>query len=170
MGRHRNFIIKETLEDLQNFKSTVKNYQNSQQLNALIFIKSGKHSTLKETATACDVHYSTLQRWLTTYRKKGIKELIKPTTRSKPSKIITPEIHENLKSKLSTSDNPFSGYVEVQEWLLKEHGVEIEYQWLWKYMKTKLNSVLKVPRKSNIKKDKEAEDNFFKTALCAKSN
>ena len=103
-------------------------------------------------------------------QKFRINQLLVPIKRNKPSKIITPEIYDSLESRLTDPDNPFSGYVEVQEWLQKEHDVEIEYQWLWKYMKTKLNSVLKVPRKSNIKKNKEAEDSFFKTALYAKSN
>jgi len=170
MGRHRKFIIKETLEELQEFKTKVRSYQNSQQLKALLLIKEGKLETLSEVAIACDVHDSTLQRWIATYKNNGIEQLLKPVKRRKPSKIITPEIHDALESRLTNPDNPFSGYVEVQEWLQKEHGVEIEYQWLWKYMKTKLNSVLKVPRKSNIKKDKEAEDSFFKTALYANSN
>lgn len=155
---------------MREYKTKVNSYKNSQQLKALILIKEGKLKTLSEIATACDVHYSTLQRWMTTYKKVGIKQLLKPVKRNKPSKIITPEIHDSLESRLTDPDNPFSGYVEVQEWLQKEHDVEIEYQWLWKYMKTKLNSVLKVPRKSNIKKNKEAEDSFFKTALYANSN
>lgn len=49
-----------------------------------------------------------------------------PVKRHKPSKIITPEIHNALQSRLTNPDNPFSGYVEVKEWLQKEHGVEIE--------------------------------------------
>lgn len=163
MGRHRNFIIKETLDDLNTYKSQVKDYKSSQQLKALVYIKSEKHKNLTETAKACDVHYSTLQRWIVQYKEQGIEGLLKPEKRNKPSKIIPKEVHVELKEKLGSSENPFSGYVEVQEWLLKEHEIKIEYQWLWKYMKTKLNSVLKVPRKTNVKKDKAAEDSFFKT-------
>jgi hypothetical protein len=58
--------------------------------------------------------------------------LLKPVKRRKPSKIITPEILDALESKLTNAENPFSRYVEVQNWLQKEHGVEIEHQWLWK--------------------------------------
>ena len=57
----------------------------------------------------------------------------------------------------------FNGYKDIQQWLEITHGVKIEYQWLWKYLTTKLGTTLKVPRKSNVKKDKEASAEFFKT-------
>lgn len=56
------------------------------------------------------------------------------------------------------------GFALSGERLLKQYGVEIEYQWLWKYMRTKFKSVLKVPRKINVKKNPDAEADFLKTA------
>lgn len=164
MGRHRTFTIKESLEELDSFKSSVINYQSSQKLNALILIKSEQYKTLGEVSSHLGVHYATLQRWLLRYRKEGVEHLIQPITRNKPSKFITPEIHTALESRLGQSDNPFSGYVEVQQWLLKTYNVKIGYKWLWAYMRTKMNSRLKVPRKTNIKKEQDAEASFFKTA------
>ena len=127
-------------------------------------IKSNKYDNLSEVASHLGVHYATLQRWLKCYREKGIEDLLRPLTRNKPSKVITPEIHKALEDRLQSKDNPFSGYVEVQEWLLKTYEVKIGYKWLWSYMTTKLNSKLKVPRKVNVKKADDAEDSFFKTA------
>jgi transposase len=68
-----------------------------------------------------------LQRWITTYKNNGIEQLLNPVKRDKPSKIITPEIHNALESRLTNPDNPFSGYVEVQEWLKKKYGVDIVF-------------------------------------------
>ena len=164
MGRHRKFTIQESLKDLESYKAQVTDYKSSQQLNALLLIKSKEYNTLEEVASHLNVHYATLQRWLKRYRELGIKSLLLPLTRNKPSKFITPEIHKQIETRLYSKDNPFSGYVEVQQWLLETHNVKIGYKWLWRYMTTKMNSKLKVPRKVNIKKAEDSEDSFFKTA------
>jgi len=164
MGRQRKFEIKESLETLESFKSKVSDYKSSQQLNALILIKSVEYDTLDKVSSHLGVSYATLQRWLKCYREEGINSLLSPPTRNKPSKIITPEIHKELEKRLRDKDNPFSGYVEVQQWLLETYDVKIGYKWLWAYMRTKMNSRLKVPRKTNVKKEQGAEDSFLKTA------
>jgi len=164
MGRKRNFIIDQSLEDLMSLRSKIQNYQSSQQLNCLILIKSAKYSTLNEIAEHVGVHYSSIQRWLKDYKENGIQSLLSPQTRNKPSKIITPEMHLAIEEKLKSKDNPFSGYVEVQEWLKKEFNVEVKYKWLWAYMRSKMKSRLKVPRKTNAKKASGSEESFFKTA------
>lgn len=164
MGRNRSFTIKESLSELEGKKSKITGYKTSLKLKALLLIKSEKYKTLQEVADILEIHYATLQRWLVVYKQEGLDKYLSSLTRNKPSKILPAEIQEELSRKLGSKDSPFSGYVEVQEWLEAEHGIKIQYQWLWKFMTTKLNSKLKVPRKVNIKKDPQAEDSFFKTA------
>ena len=163
MGRKRSFEIKENLTELESYKSRVKDYRSSQRIKALLLVKEGE-KTLVEISGLLEIHFTTLERWIKDYQTQGIEKYLGGMTRNKTSKIITPTIHLEIEERLKNSRNPFSGYVEVQQWLLKEHGVEIEYQWLWKYMTTKMNSKLKVPRKTNVKKDPQAEETFFKTA------
>ena len=163
MGRIRTFEITEDVIALENYKLKVKDYRSSQLLKALLLLKQGE-KTLVEISVSLEIHFTTLERWIKSYQTKGIEKFLDGITRNKPSKLITPSIHQQIEDRLKSSGNPFSGYVEVQQWLLQEHGVEIEYQWLWKYMTTKMNSKLKVPRKTNVKKDPEAEESFFKTA------
>ena len=126
-----------------------------------MFIKSNDFKTLSAVASHFNVHIATLQRWLKRYKEQGIEKLLSPMTRNKPSKFITSEIHQALASGFGASNNPFSGYLEVQQWLLETYGVKIGYKWLWAYMRTKINSRLKVPRKTNIKKEPDAEASFF---------
>lgn len=164
MGRHRKFTIDQSLEELELCKSSISDYQSSQQLNALILIKSEQYATLHEVASHLGLNERTLQRWLKRYREQGLDRLLSPLTRNKPSKVITTEIHNELEKRLHNKENPFSGYVEVQEWIKKTYQVNISYKWLWAYMKTKLNSKLKVPRKVNVKKEQGSEEAFFKTA------
>ena len=159
MGRHRTFTIKESLEELEAFKSKVSGYKSSQQLKALILIKSEQYNTFSSRGALC--YASTLAK---RYKEQGIEQLLLPLKRNKLSKFITLEIHSALEARLHQSDNPFSGYVEVQQWLWDTYQVKIGYKWLWAYMRTKMNSRLKVPRKTNIKKEQDAEASFFKTA------
>lgn len=163
MGKKREFEITESLDELRIYTQKVKGYKTSKRLESLILIKSEKYKKLEEVASHLSITRRTLLNWINQYKEGGIDLLISPSTRNKSSKIITPKIHQDLEKRLYSAETPFSGYVEVKEWLLKEYNVEIEYQWLWKYMKTKMGSVLKVPRKTNIKKDPEAEADFFKT-------
>jgi len=161
MGRKRNFVISEELGELEKYKTRITDFKSSQQLNCLILIKSEKYKTLHEVASHFGVSYSTVQRWLSIYKSQGIDKLLQPQSRDKPSKIMTDQATRALSKRLHSSKNPFSGYVEVQQWLLKEHSIKIKYQWLWKFMRTKMKSRLKVPRKTNIKKEKGAEEIFF---------
>lgn len=73
-----------------------------------------------------------------------------------------------MKDRLKDPNNPFSGYVEVQKWLKDKFGVEIEYQWLWKYMRTKMGTGLKVTRKNHAKKVPKSGEVFFKNAENSK--
>ena len=165
MGRKRKFTIKESLKELKMFKPKVDNYRSCKRLAALILIKENTTASLAKISEKLNTNPRTLDTWIKIYKTEGINKLLARDTRKKTSKIITPEIHRQLKQKLHSRENPFSGYVEVQEWLESEHGVKITYQWLWKYMNTKLDSRLKKPRRVNIKKEDGAEDSFFKTAL-----
>lgn len=163
MGRKRIFKIKEDFAELESYKTKVQDFRSSQRLKALLLLKQGE-KTLVEISGLLEIHYATLERWIKDYQTGDIKKFLGGVTRNKTSKLITPSIHLEIEGRLKNPRNPFSSYVEVQQWLMKEHGVKIEYQWLWKYMTTKMDSRLKVPRKTNVKKDTQAEETFFKTA------
>ena len=79
------------------------------------------------------------------------------------SKIITPIIHQGLEQKVNDPHNPFPGYWEAQDWVQQEYGIEIKYQRIREYMIQHFKTKIKSPRKSHIKKDKQAEEAFLKT-------
>lgn len=163
MGRTSTIKIKESLTSLHHYKSKVSSFKSFQKLEVLLLIESGNFKSLGAIAKHMSIDYSTLHRWLRTYKEKGIEYYLSPSSRNKPSKLITPEIHDELEKLLRDEHSKFNGYKDVQQWLEVNHGVKIQYQWLWKYLTTKLGTSLKVPRKSNVKKDKEASAEFFKT-------
>jgi transposase len=82
----------------------------------------------------------------------------------RPSKIITPQIHDALEARVNSSDSPFLGYWEAQQWVEETFNVPIKYHWLRKYLITHFKTKLKSPRKSHYKKDEQAIEAFLKTA------
>jgi len=106
----------------------------------------------------------TQERWLTKYRDQGIAFLLADEPKVRPSKIITPEIHDALKAKVNSSGSPFLGYWEAQQWVEDTFNVKIKYHWLRKYLITHFKTKLKSPRKSHYKKDEQAIEAFLKTA------
>jgi transposase len=148
----------ETLKALMHDQKTV---EAKERLQALYLIKSGTASSVGHAAQILGRHRITLQRWLSKYTQGGLETLLKPPTgQGCPSKV--PEaIAVELKAKLDT-ENGFSGYGDVQDWLL-ERGVELTYGGTHYYVHDVLGAGLKVPRPRSLGQDPVRVDLFKKT-------
>ena len=163
MGKVLKTEIKESIDSLNNYKTKIDNYKSSKRLDSLIFLKTNSYSRLEELALELNISISTLRLWLNNYRINGIEEFLKKDTRNRPYSIITPLIHEGLKKRLNDPENSFNGFWDAQNWIKETYGVEVNYKSLWSHITHKLGGRLKRPRKSNVKKDSEAEKAFLKT-------
>ena len=170
MGRTRQTIIVESLNELQAHRSKVSSFKLSKKLESLLLIKSNRYARLEEVALHLGINIATLHRWLAIYREKGLQNFLQPETRNKPSKFITAEIHEGLQKCLNTTENSFWGFKDAQDWVKATYGVTIEYQLLWNYMTKKLGAKLKIPRRVHINKDAAAEQSFLKTPRHTKAD
>jgi len=155
--------IKESQEELQGYTVKIDNYKSSKRLDCLILFKNNTYSKAEDLASDIGISVSTLRRWLNRYRLVGIDQYLKKDTRSSSSRVITPEIHEGLKARLNDPENPFNGFWDAQNWIKEMYGVEVNYKSLWSHITEKLNGSLKIPRKSNIKKNPQAKEAFLKT-------
>ena len=164
MNKTHNLEINESLSELKKIRAKQRTLLKQKRIDCLIYLKGTKFKTRQELATYLGIHIRTQERWLTKYKTGGISNLITDLPNNRPSKIITPEIHEALKSKVNNSNAPLLGYWEAQQWFEDEFGVKINYHWLRKYLITHFGTKLKSPRKSHYKKDKQAIEAFFKTA------
>lgn len=164
MGKVLNTPILESIDYLNSQKSKVDNYKSSKKLDCLILLKSGDYTDLKDLSDDLGISLSTVRRWLNKYRSQGLNVYLEKYRRKRTSSIITSEIHDGLKSRLEDPLDSFKGFWDAQQWVKDTYGVEVNYKTLWSYITDKLGGRIKVPRKSNIKKDKEAEAEFFKTA------
>ena len=164
MGRVAQIRIMETVTELQYLIKRQKTLKAEKRLRALVLIKQNKFGTQQEIADHLGVTRRTLVNWLSQYRNDGLDGYLPKTSRNKPSKIITAEIHKSLEKKLHDANDPLLGYWHAKQWVWEQHSVEVQYHWLRKYMINHFKSKLKRARKSNIKKDEQAVEAFLKTA------
>ena len=159
--------IEESLSELKKLRLKQPTLSKQKRVDCLIHLKTSKFETRQELANHLSIHIRTQERWLTKYRTQGIASFITDKPKIRTSKIISPQIHDALEAKVSSSDSPFLGYWEAQQWVEDTFGVTIKYHWLRKYLITHFKTKLKSPRRSHYKKDEQAIEAFFKTAKHA---
>ena len=74
---------------------------------------------------------------------------------------ISPEIQQALINELNEKEG-FSSYKEIPTWLYTVHNLDVTYKVVHDTVRYRLKAKLKVPRRSNVKKDAEAEAEFKK--------
>ncbi|WP_271783497.1 helix-turn-helix domain-containing protein [Aquimarina algiphila] len=158
MGKKSTTIIKESLEELQNLRPKQMTLNNSKRLESLISLKQGHFPTLELLAKNLLINPSTLDSWLSIYRKAGIEVLLKPKKRNRVSKFITPTIHKGLEDRLNDPENSFNGFWDALQWVKDTYGIDLQYQLLWHYMPHKLDAKIKIPR---------SYSSFFKNSLIS---
>ena len=157
------FTIHESLSELRKIRNKQPHLYLQKRIDCLIFIKTSKFTTRQDLANYLGVHKRTQERWLNKYKESGLKLLLSDEPKSRTSKTITPEIHQALEARVYSSERPFLGYWEAQQWVEETFGISIKYHWLRKYMVTHFKTKLKSPRKSHYQKDEQAIEAFFKT-------
>jgi len=163
MGKKAYLFVQESLPELQKMLVKRKSLKEEKRVRSLIAVQSAKFETRQELADNLSIHIRTLERWLNSYKSGGIGEMLTDKPKNKQSKIISQEIHLGLEKRVNDPHNPFLGYWDAQDWVKKEYGVEIKYQRIREYLIQHFLTKTKSPRKSHIKKDKQAEEAFLKT-------
>ena len=133
-------------------------------IRCLLYIKTGKFKTRQELSDFLGIHKRTMERWISKYKTGGIEQMLHDESKLRESKIITPQIHEGLEKRVKDVQNPFLGYWDAQNWVHQTYGLDIKYQRIREYLIQHFKTKIKTPRKSHVKKDKQAEKAFLKTA------
>jgi transposase len=160
MAKALNVVVKESVKDLKSIQKQKPSYYSRIQM--LLLIKEGKFITKDALSEALQVSTQSVHIWRTKYNAGGIDRLLEDKRGGKPAKITAP-IHERLGARLNSSKEGFKSFVEIQQWLQENFGIEMKYQALNKYIKRKFGARPKVARKSHIDKDENAAALFKKT-------
>jgi transposase len=100
--------------------------------------------------------------WRNKYIQGGIEEVLKEGRGGNRLAAINIEVYQKLETRLQDPRGGFRSFVEIQQWLQQEFGLEMKYQALNKYVKRHFNARPKVSRKSHVQKDPAAEAVFKK--------
>lgn len=136
-------------------------------LKMLICMKEAGEKGISKKALVAYLGVSdqSIQTWRTSYKTGGLALLLshkKKGACGKPS-IFSVQEHERLEQKLKDPGNGLSGYVELQAWIAQEFGKEVKYNTVLKYARRHFGTRVKVARKSHVKKDEQAVEDFKKT-------
>ena len=153
--------IVESVETLSNLLKQEKNPQKKERIQALYWIKTNLAETIGHLSSLSGKHRTTVSRWLSSYRKGGIAKMLDIYKSSGRKPKIPPEIQQALINELNEKEG-FSSYKEIKTWLYTVHDLDVKYKVVHDTVRYRLKAKLKVPRRSNVKKDAEAEAEFKK--------
>jgi transposase len=164
MAVPKNFKIKESEGDL---KKLMKNSPPmiAKRLHSLLVFKRHADSGIskRQVADEIGVNHNSVQAWRNLYIKGGLKLLMSHSNIGyKPSK-INKEQEQALKEKLNNPHNGIVGFVELLDWFNETFQTALNYKTFHGFVVRKFEAKIKVARKTHIKKDAQAVEDFKKT-------
>ena len=153
--------IAESAEELRQQLNSSDNQGIKERIQALYWLKTNQVESTGAIANLIGKHRTTVSRWLSQYRKGGLKELLTQGKKTgRPSK-ISGEVEEKLREELLEAEG-FSSYKEVQLWLKAVEGIDMSYTGVHQTVRYRLKGKLKVPRPVHIRQKPGAVEEFKK--------
>jgi transposase len=145
--------IREDLDVLQRRLRQAVDLRVKTRLHLLVLIQSGSAKTQVEAAERLAVHRNTVGRWLRQYETEGLNGLCRIEQPGAPSgqRTLPAPVFDALQRQLEDLEG-FGSYIEVQQWLKEEFGLEVPYKSVHKLVRYRLKAKLKRPRPRHAKK------------------
>jgi transposase len=159
MAKPLEVTVKESISEL---KGLQKQYPSKvKQLQMLLLLK--QQGALSQLALARQLSVSdrSVYEWRKQYMQHGLDYVLKENRGGHKPAALCGKSYQALSKRLNNPKEGFRSFVEMQQWLYTEFGIEMEYQALNKYVKRKFDAGLKVSRKSHVQKA-TADEAVFK--------
>jgi transposase len=153
--------IKESLEELLAALKQSENPEMKERVQVLYWLKTKQAESTGAIGTLLGRHRTTISRWLSQYRRGGIKELLEKGKSTGRKSVVKPEIKARIIQELKEPEG-FSSYKEIQTWLKAVQDVEMSYSGVHKLVRYRLKGKLKVPRPVHMKQKKGSVEDFKK--------
>jgi transposase len=139
----------------------------SKRLQALLIFKQNEHQGVskRDVALIIGVNHNSKQTCRKSYIEGGITSLISPSKKSNIVSVITEEQESIIKDQLNTPNNGFVGFTKFLQWFNESQKTNIKHTTFYAFLVRKFNAKVKVARKSHIKKDQQAVEDFKKTSV-----
>ena len=131
-------------------------------LQLLVLLKQQGDLSKDKLSVLLDSSDKSISIWRNQYLAGGIAALLADNRGGKKRGTITVAVHKKLSERLHDPRQGFRSFIEIQQWLLNEFGMDMGYHAVNKYVKRKFGARLKVSRKSHVLKDPAAEAVFKK--------
>ncbi|HJW30834.1 MAG TPA: helix-turn-helix domain-containing protein [Saprospiraceae bacterium] len=119
MSRPLIIFITETADELKQLMHTQQRAKLKERIQALYLLKNGRAKTLQDLVDFLGRSKSTIESWLTLYRRKGLLGLLTWNYHGGQPPAIPEPILTELREKLSQPQG-FKSYGEIQQWLKEE--------------------------------------------------
>jgi len=126
-----------------------------ERLLAIRLVHQGNH-TLEQIGSILKRGRTTIARWLKVYREGGIKKLLHRGHGGRDASLKQTD-QEALVEGLRSGQ--WKRAKDIQLWLQEEREIDLNLSGVY-YWLTKLKASWKVPRKSHVKKDPDASEEF----------
>jgi len=153
-------IVKESVSELRLFQKRFPSKFKALQM--LIIIKQQGSLSKYKLASLLGSAHSSVLNWRRIYLKGGLEALLIENRGGFKKGQITPSIEKKLAHRLHDPKAGFRSFIEIQQWLLTEFNIAMQYHAVNKYVKRKYGARLKVSRKSHVQKSPAAEAVFKK--------
>ena len=153
------FPIKENLTELRKLQKLFPRKYNAIQM--LIVIKQKGALSKDVLAVMVGASDRSIQTWRSNYVTGGVDQMLEDSRGGKKASKITGAVHQQLSKRLTNSRQGFRSFIEIQQWLLDEFKIDMQYHAINKYVKRKFGAKLKVSRKSHVQKS-PADEAVFK--------
>jgi len=151
--------ITEDLDQLQARLRSERDPQLRPRLPLLVLLKSKQVTTRRQAAAHLAVHRNTITGGLRQYRHGGLDALLTYKEAGAPAgqKTLPPAVFEQLKARLATATGfaTYLDYLDVQQWLREEFGLEVPYKTLHGIVRYQLKAKLKRLRPRHAKKTRQ---------------
>lgn len=162
MSRPFRIEILESQEELEIALKYATSASSKERLQMLYWLKSGQLSSRQELAKRLGRDQATITRWLKKYKDGGRSSLLEVRQAPGQVPIVRGEALELLKQRLQSPEG-FHSYGQIQQWLVRELGLDIAYKTVYQLVRYQLKAKLKVPRPQSLKQDPESQSQFKKT-------
>lgn len=152
-------IVKESISQIRSYQKRFPSRFKALQM--LILIKQQGNLSKYNLAELLGSSHSSVGQWRTAYLKQGIDSLLVEKRGGYKKGQITAEAEKKLASRLSSPKEGFRSFTEIQQWLLSEFDIDMQYHAVNKYVKRRYGARLKVSRKSHVQKA-PADEAVFK--------
>lgn len=156
--------IVEPEETLKALLLKAEKVEEKEKLQALYWLKTKTVDSVSAIAVFLGRHRTTVQRWLTSYRRGGLEELLTEKRSTGRPRLMTHEIVEKLEAELQDPEG-FESYQEVQKWLSSCCDLQVSYRTVHQWVRYRLQGKLKVPRPVSIKQKEGVVEEFKKNCL-----